>query len=87
MRIFHALGMAFCLIAMNVPAGAQWVNYPDPRTPRTADGKPNLTAPAPRLADQRLAEWALSPKQRDGFRWSPHASEDHSTARSDRAAL
>ncbi len=51
MRIFHALGMAFCLIAMNVPAGAQWVNYPDPRTPRTADGKPNLTAPAPRLAD------------------------------------
>ena len=51
MRIFHALGIAFCLIAMNVPAGAQWVNYPDPRTPRTADGKPNLTAPAPRLAD------------------------------------
>ena len=51
MRIFHALGIAVCLIAMNVPASAQWVNYPDPRTPRTADGKPNLTAPVPRLAD------------------------------------
>ena len=28
---------------------AQWLNYPDPRTPRTKDGKPNLIAPAPRL--------------------------------------
>ena len=27
---------------------AQWLNYPDPRTPRTKEGKPNLTAPAPR---------------------------------------
>src|SRR5579863_10513710 len=27
---------------------AQWLSYPDPRTPRTRDGKPNLTAPAPR---------------------------------------
>jgi hypothetical protein len=30
-------------------AHAQWLNYPDSRTPRTKDGKPNLTAPAPRL--------------------------------------
>jgi hypothetical protein len=28
---------------------AQWVSYPDPRIPRTKDGKPNLTAPAPRM--------------------------------------
>jgi hypothetical protein len=27
---------------------AQWVNYPAPGTPRTRDGKPNLSAPAPR---------------------------------------
>ena len=27
---------------------AQWVNYPAPGIPRTADGKPNLTARAPR---------------------------------------
>jgi hypothetical protein len=30
-------------------ADAQWLNYPDARIPRTKDGKPNLTAPAPRL--------------------------------------
>ena len=30
-------------------AYAQWPNYPDSRIPRTKDGKPNLTAPAPRL--------------------------------------
>ena len=28
---------------------AQWVDHPDPSTPRTKDGKPNLTAAAPRL--------------------------------------
>jgi len=27
----------------------QWLNYPDPRIPRTKDGNPNLAAPAPRL--------------------------------------
>src|SRR2546428_5932604 len=31
-------------------AHAQWLNYPDARIPRTKDGKPNLTAPAPRLS-------------------------------------
>lgn len=30
---------------------AQWANLPLPNTPRTADGKPNLTAPAPKAAD------------------------------------
>ena len=29
-------------------AGAQWLNFPTPGTPRTHDGKPNLSAPAPR---------------------------------------
>jgi len=32
-------------------AGAQWLNYPTPGTPRLPDGKPNLTAPAPFLPD------------------------------------
>jgi hypothetical protein len=32
-------------------AGAQWLSLPLPGTPRTADGKPNLNAPAPRAAD------------------------------------
>jgi len=30
---------------------AQWLNYPDPRLPRLPDGKPNLSAPAPKLPD------------------------------------
>src|SRR5689334_13550782 len=30
-------------------AHAQWLNYPDKRIPHTKDGKPNLTAPVPRL--------------------------------------
>ena len=30
---------------------AQWLDYPTPGVPRTADGKPNLAAPAPRTAD------------------------------------
>ena len=30
-------------------AQAQWLNYPESRTPRTKDGKPNLSAPAPRM--------------------------------------
>jgi hypothetical protein len=31
----------------------QWLYYPTPDVPRTADGKPNLTAPPPRLPDGR----------------------------------
>lgn len=30
---------------------AQWLDYPTPGVPRTADGKPNLSAPSPRTAD------------------------------------
>src|SRR5205085_10752215 len=30
---------------------AQWVRHPNPATPRTSDGTPNLSAPAPRTAD------------------------------------
>ena len=40
-----------CTILAAAVAGtlsAQWFRYPDPVTPRTSDGKPNLTAPAPR---------------------------------------
>jgi hypothetical protein len=34
-------------------AHAQWLNYPTLGTPRTAGGKPNLAAPAPRTPDGR----------------------------------
>jgi hypothetical protein len=33
------------------PLGAQWLGTPDPKVPRTADGKPDLAAPAPKAPD------------------------------------
>lgn len=41
---------SFALVA-SVSAEAQWLNHPTPGTPRTADGKPDLTAPVPRTAE------------------------------------
>ena len=38
-------------LLLSTPLPAQWFNQPDPRIPRTKDGKPDLTAKAPRAAD------------------------------------
>ena len=46
-RIF----VAAVLIMSTAGLSAQWLKHPDPKIPRTADGRPNLTAPAPRLPD------------------------------------
>jgi hypothetical protein len=43
--------LAVLISFLTVTANAQWLNFPTPGTPRTADGKPNLTAPAPRALD------------------------------------
>src|ERR1700677_553331 len=39
------------LIALAAPLSpyAQWLNHADPNTPHTRDGKPNLSAPVPRV--------------------------------------
>ncbi len=42
-------GVVLCVLAAN--ANAQWLTYPTANVPRTADGKPDLTAPCPRGAD------------------------------------
>jgi hypothetical protein len=39
------------LAGVPVVVHAQWLNHPTPGVPRTADGKPNLSAPTPRAAD------------------------------------
>ena len=39
------------ILAASTPLAAQWLNHPTPGIPRTPDGKPNLTAPAPQTAD------------------------------------
>lgn len=46
-----ASAVVIILSALSTHAAAQWVNHPSPGIPRTADGQPNLTAPAPRAAD------------------------------------
>ena len=38
-------------VLVSSPMTAQWLNQPDPRFPRTKDGKPDLTAKAPRAPD------------------------------------
>jgi hypothetical protein len=42
---------AALIAALAIPAAAQWLHYPTPGTPRTKDGKANLSAPAPRTRE------------------------------------
>lgn len=49
MRMLLFLGV----VLLCSPAFAQWTNVPAPNVPRTAGGEPNLSAPAPRMADGR----------------------------------
>ncbi len=39
------------LLVSTTPLAAQWLTMPTPGVPRTADGEPDLSAPAPRTAD------------------------------------
>jgi hypothetical protein len=48
--MFGRLILVLLLFAA-VPAWAQWFKIPTPGIPRTADGRPNLTAPTPRGPD------------------------------------
>ena len=47
LRLASILGLLVAGASMCVEA--QWLNHRDPKIPRTADGKPNLSAPAPRV--------------------------------------
>ena len=38
-------------LLMSAGVSAQWIHYPTPGIPRTADGKPDLTAPTPKAID------------------------------------
>jgi hypothetical protein len=56
-----AAALAFTLSS---PVGAQWVKYQTPGIPRTADGKPELGAPAPKALDGRSdlsGIWRIDP--------------------------
>jgi len=45
---FRNVSIFITLWAASVSAPAQWLNQPTPGTPRTKEGKPIMTAPAPR---------------------------------------
>src|SRR5712671_250273 len=49
MKLTVSLGGA--IVSVLLPLSAQWIAYPSKATPRGADGKVNLKAPARRLAD------------------------------------
>src|SRR6185437_10323638 len=51
MAIRSRLVAVMLTCAIGGPLSAQWFHYPTPGVPRTADGKPNLAAPAPRAPD------------------------------------
>jgi hypothetical protein len=59
------------LVGAHFSANAQWLNYPTPGTPRTPDGKPNLTAPVPRAANGKpelSGVWQVEPTPAEEMR-------------------
>ena len=51
---FRSTRIALALVSaltLGGTASAQWLRYPTAGVPKTADGKPNLSAPTPRTAD------------------------------------
>jgi hypothetical protein len=52
MRTYGIVMVAAVVMAM--PAAAQWFKVPTPGIPRTPDGKPNLSAPAPHFDGDAL---------------------------------
>jgi hypothetical protein len=50
-RWFTAAVLAAIIVALSPSLSAQWPLHPQPGVPKGPDGKPNLTAPAPRTAD------------------------------------
>jgi hypothetical protein len=50
-RLPMAVLVSMVIVCLPESADAQWLGHPTPDIPRTPDGKPNLTAPAPRTAN------------------------------------
>src|SRR5262245_55885253 len=49
-----ALALAVCAApCLSTAVVAQWLKYPTAGVPRTADGKVNVSAPTPRMADSK----------------------------------
>jgi len=58
------ISVAIAIGLISAPVQAQWIHQPTPGIPRNADGKPNLSAPAPKAADGKpdfSGVWSLVP--------------------------
>jgi hypothetical protein len=53
-RTLHAAGLAGLLLAVAMPASAQWPEHPSRGVPRLPDGSVDMDAPAPRTADGHI---------------------------------
>ena len=80
-RVFPLVAAVF--LGVTSTASAQWLNHPTPGIPRTADGKPNLSAPTPRNADGKpdlSGLWHAGPsgssdfKPADALPWAQEAA-------------
>ena len=49
--LFVTVALAILVVSLAPGVTAQWLNNPTPGVPRRADGKVNMTAPAPRMAN------------------------------------
>ena len=61
---FQTFRLGIALAAAMVSASAQWLNHPSPGTPLTRDGKPNLSAKAPRAGNGKpdlSGVWVIQP--------------------------
>ena len=61
---FTTFRLGIALTGAMVSANAQWLNYPAPGTPLTRDGKPNLSAKAPRARNGKpdlSGVWMIEP--------------------------
>jgi len=64
--LHRLLGVIAIGAALAAPASAQWPDWPTRNVPRTADGEPDLDAPAPRMPNgkpqrERKVHGALRP--------------------------
>ena len=63
-RACRKASSSLILVGLLGIAQGQWLNYPAPGTPRTRDGKPNLSAPTPRANNGKpdlSGVWEIEP--------------------------